>query len=323
MVPSPKVIVFLLCYLKFKVLIMSDIEMNASTAHGNDSVHQENMSTSSDITSTENSAKDNVSMQALLKILTLQDEKIRILQEQVTRNISNGSTDNNKLSVEKLRHRFVEQVKNYSGERINDPKSKFKEWKDSIETYCAVYSDSIPDDKFVIELIKLRVKGKAKDWYSRHEGSFESVQDVLSKIEKQFGVANPLIEFATRCERYNKDNKSLHQIYNDFQELADSLDGSIPEEALTIEFFRRIPKGISGYIRNQKVPRDVTWGQLYEMAVAFEDTYEESKEKQKNKADGKVGKSYKSGSKGAFRCYKCKKPGHIASSCPSKGGEKN
>ena len=97
------------------------------------------------------------------------------------------------------------------------------------------------------------MKGKAKDWYTRHEESFESVQDVFSKIEKQFGIANSLIEFATPCECYNKEDKSLHQIYYDFQELADSVDGSIPEETLTIEFFRRIPKDISDYIRNQKV----------------------------------------------------------------------
>lgn len=85
-----------------------------------------------------------------------------------------------------------------------------------------------------------------------------------------------MIKYAAPCEYYKEKNKPLHQFYNYFQELADSLDGSIPEEVLTIEFFRKITKGILGYIRNQKVPQDVTWDQLYEMAVAFEDTYEKT-----------------------------------------------
>ena len=59
------------------------------------------------------------------------------------------------------------------------------------------------------------MKGKSKDWYTRHEGSFESIQDILSKIEKQFDVTDLLIKFATRCERYNnqkkRNDKSLHQ----------------------------------------------------------------------------------------------------------------
>lgn len=74
-------------------------------------------------------------------------------------------------------------MKRYADENTNDAESKFKEWKDSIETYCAVYADSISDDKFIIELIKLRIKENVKDWYMRFEESFESIQNVLSKIE--------------------------------------------------------------------------------------------------------------------------------------------
>lgn len=53
-----------------------------------------------------------------------------------------------------------------------------------------------------------------------------------------------MIEFDTSCERYNKEIKSLHQIDNDFQKLADSPYASSLEEALTTKFFKKIPQGI-------------------------------------------------------------------------------
>lgn len=107
---------------------MSNIKKNAFIVYDTDIVHNGNMSSPNDITATEYSEKNNVFfLQSLLEILTLQDEKIRMLQEQVTKNIRINLTSNDKLDIENLRYRFMEQVKNYAGEKINDPKLKFKE----------------------------------------------------------------------------------------------------------------------------------------------------------------------------------------------------
>lgn len=51
--------------------------------------------------------------------------QIHSWQNQISIYLRKISIDDNKLSIEKLRHRFAKHVKNYSGKTTSDLKSNF------------------------------------------------------------------------------------------------------------------------------------------------------------------------------------------------------
>ena len=102
-----------------------------------------------------------------------------------SKGVSNETICKKRLSDEKLKEKFAAEVKDYYGAKTNDPKTDFKAWKDSVDTFYQIYSESIPDDTFMIKLIKLRLKGAAKSWYEKEEPTFKSLKEAINSIEKK------------------------------------------------------------------------------------------------------------------------------------------
>lgn len=221
---------------------------------------------------------EQVKQNELIRELANQNNLLRTKLDEVNKNtesngVPNEINHNKRLSDEKLKEKFAAEVKDYYGGKTNDPKTDFKAWKDSVDTFRQIYSESIPDDNFMIQLIKLRIKGAAKGWYESEEHTFKSLKEAINNIEERFGSNNPFWEFIDKCRDYNPEGKSMKKIGEDFQELVDVAPEFISEQFLAGEFYRRIPVGLTGYILNNRPPETTTWTQLLGMTYNYENTF--------------------------------------------------
>lgn len=267
------------------------------------------------------SKQDN--LETMLKTVLEQNEII--LKTMTGKGDKTATTDTNATTTktkekddkhQTLRAAFAKDVDAYCGGRTTDPKVKYEKWKDDVATFYSVYKPSIPDDKFMIDLIELKIKDEAKTWFLENKEKFKSYEDVFNGIEKRFGPANPLWEFYDRMKRFDTAGKSMREIGAEFSTIVKTAPNYVPQSTFQMAFYYIIPSRIKGLLLNSKPDKNATWSELLELAANLELATDEDNRK-RSTLEGRIGKPAPA-KKRKITCYRCKKDGHFSNQCPER-----